>query len=293
MEFNSPPVLPFIGNPFPLNDLSTLQGLVGRLCEEIGFATNVEVHDVKSGSKYNIILFTCLMTSYGAWPLTQRNYCVLRTSKVKHHASNWKDVEMGRLAAFHTYSLMPMPVPLLFAWDMTYDNCIQCSYIIQEQVHGQNLSEHYLRLNTIHNNDLRLEADEAEDYATLGLTLSAVIEHQEQAYHFSHYGTLQLGAGMVLKSSGVNGIIDRIPLHVKPFMQGGIAMRTNTKVIDFILELLNGQETQVRTALHENKYRKILDIALCLKNLEDENHPRIGPSHPSSGILTSTLARLW
>ncbi|KAB8305163.1 hypothetical protein EYC80_004454 [Monilinia laxa] len=167
--------------------------------------------------------------------------------------------------------------------------------MIQQQVDGQNLSEHYRRLTNLHNTYQRLEAEEAEDYAIMGLTVSALIEHQEQAYHLAHYGTFQVRVGMALKSSEPDRILDRIYLHVKPFAQGRIAMQTNTKVIDFILALLNGQEKQVRTALHENKYRKILDIALCLKILEDDNHPahRSEPSilwhpdfHPRKIMMT-------
>ncbi|KAI9648753.1 hypothetical protein NHQ30_003393 [Ciborinia camelliae] len=277
-------------NPFPPEKLSEVQALISRLCHEIRFAKRIEVHEVKGGNKYTIIIFTCIMNNPPPGCEDKPLFCVLRTFKHKYQVTQWRDLNMGRMAAFHNYAYGQFPVPGLLAYDCTYDNPIQCSYIIQQKIEGQNLVEHYRRLERIH---IKRGSD-LEDYAILGTSLTKHIEHQETSFRFEHYGTFQLIKGMALKSANLSRVLNRIGLPVLPFTRG-VSMRANSTAIDFICELLDGQENQLRHPFQEERYRKLVDIASCIKILEDKTHPAHKPEpsvlwhpdfHPRKIIMT-------
>ncbi|QSZ29846.1 hypothetical protein DSL72_004364 [Monilinia vaccinii-corymbosi] len=286
---------PLMKNPFPPNNIPAVQAMVALLCEEIKFAKNVQVTQIQGGNKYSIIFFACVMNTTTVKHPDQRDLCVLRTSRTKYQIHAWADFEMGRMAAFQHFALQRLPAPGLLAYDGTYDNHIQCSYRIEQQMNGQNLTEHYRRLRNLHARYTRPEADEAEDYAIVALTVSSIIEHQERAYPFQHYGTFQIGPGTALKGVRHTHTHKRIQLAVKPFIGENIATRAHTKTIDFILALLHAQEPQRRSTVHEYKYHRILDMAVRLKIFGDANHVahRAEPStlwhpdfHPRKIILT-------
>ncbi|APA09171.1 predicted protein [Sclerotinia sclerotiorum 1980 UF-70] len=264
--------------------------MITRLCHEIKFSRGsndtIEILEVKRGGKYNVILFNCAMKVSLRENEIRHRPCVLRTPKMAVAApSQWHDIHMQRMAAFHHNASKHLTIPDVLAYDCTNNNYIGSSFmILQRMNHERSLHEQYRLLNS--NLHTRFRVSNAYDYAVLGLSSAGFIVQQENSYRFSHYGTFQVAEGMALKSAQLDTITDRIGLLVKPFMYSLTnSTRANSKPIDFICEILFAQENQMRTPAQEPKFRKLIHIALCIKMWEDDNEE----NHPAHSLQPAVL----
>ncbi|ESZ94601.1 hypothetical protein SBOR_5012 [Sclerotinia borealis F-4128] len=274
---------PLVTNPFPPDDLSSVQTMVSRLCQEIRFATRIKNCKKKSGNNNNIIIFTCIMDNppegYEGCVVS----CVLRTSKKKYQTPDCHDIDVQTMTAFYHLVGEDIIVPCVLAYDCTYDNYIKCSYTIQKMVSGQDLPEHYRRLNDQYIEDKFADCEDGKGFAG---AMATNISNRENAFQFEHYGFFQAGDNMALKSISTDRHSDRISLPIIPFTTGFLPMQANFTAIEFITDLLEAQETHPRNSLQEEKYRKLVDIALYIQVSKEVNHPahRAEPSllwHPN------------
>ncbi|THV47516.1 hypothetical protein BGAL_0305g00030 [Botrytis galanthina] len=147
----APPVLGFVHgskNLFPPKSMEETRKMIEQLCIDINFAHKVEELDKFVGGNNTAILFTCLPLK--ATTEGERVYCVLRTSLDNHfRGSPPVDVCMKSEVAITHYFRQKrnLPIPLVLAWDCTYQNSIKCPYSLLEQVKGETLEYEYFTLN--------------------------------------------------------------------------------------------------------------------------------------------------
>ncbi|TGO08039.1 hypothetical protein BTUL_0229g00060 [Botrytis tulipae] len=135
-------------NLFPPKSMKETRKMIEELCIDINFGHKVEELDKFVGGNNTAILFTC--SPLKATTEDERVYCVLRTSLDNHFRGNPPiDVCMkSEVAVTHYFRhKRNLPIPLVLAWDCTYQNSIKCPYSLLEQVKGETLEYKYFTLN--------------------------------------------------------------------------------------------------------------------------------------------------
>lgn len=266
---------PLVKNPFPPDSLAEVQIMVDGLCRELKLAQGfVDIQEVKKGNKHSVVLFTWVlitpMKDLDRFPL------VLRTpSMTVPIPGAWNHVQVQRMAAINfIFRRKGLNLPAIFSYDSSYHNHIKCPYIIQQQLEGQTLAEHYRRLSS---------HSDAKDY-DFGRHISQHIVTQEAKFRAKHYGTFQIEEDMTLKSIVLDRVEDQIGVHVRSFIPGP-PMAAHSKTIDFICNILSFQENQLRNPAQEEKFRKLRHIALCIYLLEDDGEGKHPAHRPEPSIL--------
>ncbi|KAF7952697.1 hypothetical protein EAE96_005928 [Botrytis aclada] len=150
MAHAAPPFMGFANgsdNQFPPKSMKETREMIEQLCIDINFAHKVEKLEKFEGGNNTAILFTCLPLK--ATTEDQRVACVLRTSLENHFRGNPPvDNDMkSEISLTHYFGQKRhLPIPLVLAWDCTYQNSIQCPYAILERVKGEKLEFEYFKL---------------------------------------------------------------------------------------------------------------------------------------------------
>lgn len=261
---------PLIPNNFPPNDLHQIHAMLSQLCRNIGFANTIDGIEVKRGSNYTIILFSCVLNRPPPGSEGYKLGFALRVEKMSYRVIEGLKkygLQMGRTVAFQHYSFNYFEGAGVCAYDTSYDNAIGCSYIIERKKDKPSLMQHYARLNTRFLTTGSINIREYEAYA------SAVAEFlwDQESCSLPCYGTIQAPIRAPVKSFNTYEAFDRLQPGIAPWMQSA-SMQANTKYIDFICDFLSGQKNTLRDPIEEQRYQKLAAIAWELKVLGDEEH---------------------
>ncbi|TEY60283.1 hypothetical protein BOTCAL_0182g00060 [Botryotinia calthae] len=134
-------------NLFPPKSMQDTRKMIEQLCIDIDFAHRVGKLEKFVGGNNTAILFTCLPLK--STSEDQRVACVLRTALRNHFkGSPPVDNNMKSEVSITNYFRLKrnLPIPLVLAWDCTYQNSIQCPYSILEQVKGETLEFEIFKL---------------------------------------------------------------------------------------------------------------------------------------------------
>ncbi|KAF5875501.1 uncharacterized protein Bfra_003955 [Botrytis fragariae] len=275
------PLLGFVNgskNLFPPKSMEETRKMIEQLCIDIDFAHKVEKLDKFVGGNNTAILFTCLPLK--ATTEDERVSCVLRTSLENHFRGNPPvDICMKSEVSITHYFRQKrnLPIPLVLAWDCTYQNSIKCPYSLLEQVKGETLEFEYFKLNygLQHKTPRNARVERRCLYARCVADFVAAMDKTE----LPGYGFFVAPANTPHKGIKVEG-----DFQLSRDSIDGIRIPSEPNFLNWVNNILNAQ------------MQRASDIFLKLSPVEVwkvQKLRQIGSQMAEKGLLTDEPAVLW
>ncbi|TGO25505.1 hypothetical protein BPAE_0078g00040 [Botrytis paeoniae] len=229
-------------NPFPpLSDgIDHVAATIELFCTEIGLGHDIQNCEVREGGNNTVIMFSYIpFTSSDPDhppPSYTRQHCILRTRKrILINSLNATSEATKRIVAvMHTYGEAgphpsPLPIPAILAYDETYDNIIQCPYIIQRKAAGEDLKKWYELL------DIPGPASDQyhmKERLRIAEEMAKFIASMENNVQFAEYRVLVNGPGM---------LEEEMEMSIEGPIVGSVRIPGILKHVDFIESLINAR----------------------------------------------------
>ncbi|KAM0148877.1 hypothetical protein ACHAPG_009739 [Botrytis cinerea] len=265
-------------NLFPPKSMQDTRKMIEQLCIDINFAHKVGKLEMFVGGNKTAILFTCLPLK--STSEDQRVACVLRTSLRNHFkGSPPVDNNMKSEVSITDYFRQKrnLPIPLVLAWDCTYENIIQCPYSILEQVEGETLEFEFFKLHNglKHKIPRNCNVDRRCKFARCVSVFVAAMDKTELP-----------GYGLFIASTNMphKGIKLEVDLQLSRHSIDGIKIPSEVNFANWVNNILNAQ------------MQRTSDIFLKLSPVEVwkiQKLRQIGSQMEERGLLSNEPAVLW